>query len=65
MTRSSVDASLETLGRLSRAARARRRAVDMSPETVERRLRDVSQLRALCRYLMDMKPVPDAPPREG
>ena len=52
----SVDASLETLGRLSREARSRTRQVDMSPAAIERRLREVSQLRSLCNYLMQMKP---------
>lgn len=39
-------------GRLARAARRQRRVADMSPAAVERRLRRVSQLRDLCRYLM-------------
>lgn len=52
----SVDASLEILGRLSRQARTRVHRVDMSASAVERRLQKVSQLRALCLYLMRMNP---------
>ena len=50
-----VQARLLTLGRLSREQRARVRPVDMSPGAVSRRLRRVSQLRALCAYLMRMR----------
>ena len=55
----SVDEALETLGRLAREARGRTRAVDLSADAVDRRLRRVSQLRALCLYLMQMRPVTD------
>jgi hypothetical protein len=56
MPRRSVDESLEVLGCLSRAARLQPPAVDLTAPAVERRLQKVSQLRALCLYLMRMNP---------
>jgi hypothetical protein len=57
----SVDESLETLGRLSRAARGPLRVTDLSAGAVDSRLRRLSQLHALCQYLMRMKPTGSDP----
>lgn len=56
---STISARLERLGELSRRARARVRQVDMSPEAVGARLRQLSAARALAVYLMRMRPLGD------